>query len=74
MSLSLEESKPLFEKLRAVIKEIAAGDVTRIDALIDVGGELFDSNFLDGHQYSMIYDLRQSPTNAELINRCLTGI
>ena len=69
--MSYEDSVVARAMLAGVIKEIATGDTTRRDLLIEISGGLFDANYLDGQQYALIHELYAHPTNRALIERCL---
>lgn len=69
--MSYEDSVVARAMLSAVIKEIATGDTTRRNMLLEIGGGLFDANYLDGQQYALIHELHEHPTDRALIERCL---
>lgn len=72
--MSYEDSDVARAMLTAVIKEIATGDTTRRDLLIEIGGALFDANYLDGQQYALIHELHEHPTDRAVIERLLAEL
>ena len=71
--MSYEDSVVARAMLAGVIKEIATGDTTRRDLLIEISAGLFDANYLDGQQYALIHELHAHPTDRALIERCLVA-
>ena len=71
--MSYEDSVVARAMLAAVIKEIATGDTSRRDMLLEIGGGLFDANYVDGQQYALIHELHAHPTDRALIERCLVA-
>jgi hypothetical protein len=72
--MSYEDSTVARALLIEVIKEIATGDTTRRDRLLEVGGALFDANYLDGQQYALVHELHEHPTDRAVIERCLAAV
>ena len=72
--MSYEDSVVARAMLAAVIKEMATGDTTRRDLLLEIGGGLFDANYLDDRQYALVHELHDHPTDRALIERCIHEI
>lgn len=72
--MSYEDSVVARAMLTAVIKEIGTGETTRREQLLELGGSLFDANYLDSRQYALIHELHEHPTDRALIERLLTEL
>ena len=82
-TMSIPDPKEQLAKLCGWLERLAANPekaATEAKDFLEIAGDLYDEEHLDGAQYALIYDLKRSlqepgmPATVELARRCLATI